>query len=185
MHLQLNRVQEVLPRIEPGLKKYKLIMSIFKQTDVSNDRNFQKMYNGFYRVRRNQDWCILYYNYMQEMKESKYEVLFENTLKYIFDQTQRIEPSFSSKLVATINDSLPIWDKFVLQNTGFRPPNNLLSNEERIKNCLTTYNQIILWYEEALKCDSVIEAINLFDKKYPESGISDIKKIDLILWQTR
>ena len=35
-----------------GLEKYKKIMLMVQKVDVSQDREFQKVFNGFYRVRR-------------------------------------------------------------------------------------------------------------------------------------
>lgn len=39
-----------------GLDRYAYIMSRFNTTDVSSDNDFQRVFNGFYRVRRNEQW---------------------------------------------------------------------------------------------------------------------------------
>lgn len=38
-----------------GLKKYSQIMKSIGSVDISKDREFQRLFNGFYRVRRM--WC--------------------------------------------------------------------------------------------------------------------------------
>ena len=39
-----------------GLDKYRFIMEQVKQTDISKNAAFQRTYNGFYIVRRNEAW---------------------------------------------------------------------------------------------------------------------------------
>ncbi|MDO5132478.1 MAG: hypothetical protein Q4D81_05815 [Eubacteriales bacterium] len=38
-----------------GFDKYKKIMEWVRKTDVSSDRDFQRTFNSFYRVRRNEE----------------------------------------------------------------------------------------------------------------------------------
>jgi hypothetical protein len=45
---------------------------------------------------------------------------FEKTITYIYEELDRFEASFSSKLVATLNPAMPIWDSVVLKNFGFK-----------------------------------------------------------------
>ena len=39
-----------------GLDKYRVIMDRFNKTNISADVNFQRTFNGFYVVRRNEQW---------------------------------------------------------------------------------------------------------------------------------
>ena len=66
------------------------------------------MYDGFYRVRRNEEWRKYYFKLMQEMRSK--DVSFGDILTSINKETGRIEASFSSKLLATINPNYLIWD---------------------------------------------------------------------------
>ena len=47
---------------------------------------------------------------------------FRDVLDEIHAATGRYEPSFASKLVATIDPSKPLWDVHVLANTNHSPP---------------------------------------------------------------
>jgi hypothetical protein len=49
-------------------------------------------------------------------------VSFEQILRFLHSSLNRYEPSFSSKMVATHKPDLPIWDKFVLNNTRIKAP---------------------------------------------------------------
>ena len=43
-----------------GLECYAEIMMRVRKTDVSKDVDFQRMFNGFYKVRRNEEWRKCY-----------------------------------------------------------------------------------------------------------------------------
>lgn len=65
---------------------------------------------------------------MERMK--KVNVSFEEVLQYLYSDLGRVEPSFSSKLVATIDDSKPVWDVHVLNNLGLKQPYYTSKSEE-------------------------------------------------------
>lgn len=46
----------------------------------------------------------------------------ENLLRIMFKEDDKIDVSFVSKLIATINPKLSIWDKFVLINLDKATP---------------------------------------------------------------
>lgn len=50
-----------LRKREKGLITYEKIMSSYKNINLSEDMSFQRMFNGFYRIRRNEDWRKFYY----------------------------------------------------------------------------------------------------------------------------
>ncbi len=188
MLLETEKVKIALPKIEIGLRKYQDIMTVFNNVNVSLDKDFQRMYNGFYKVRqRKPEFYEVYYAYMEKIKGNS--VSFEDVIRHLYTELGRIEPSFSSKLVATIDDSKPVWDMYVLNNLGLKqPPYSSGSNEaklRRVEKLIDLYSKITDWYSVALDDSSVIEAIKLFDDCYADADISKTKKIDLILWQSR
>lgn len=48
-------MNEALLKVEPGLKKYTNILALLHSVDVSESVDFQKAYNGFYRMRQRSD----------------------------------------------------------------------------------------------------------------------------------
>lgn len=44
-----------LRKREKGLITYEKIMSSYKNINLSEDMSFQRMFNGFYRIRRNEN----------------------------------------------------------------------------------------------------------------------------------
>lgn len=176
------KITEALKKAKPGLEKYLKIMSLVNMVDVTNDKEFQRAFNGFYRVRqRPQVFYDTFYSFMEENKGSAPS--FEKTLKYFEKELKRIEPSFSSKLVATINPNLPIWDSVVLDNLQLKPP--AYYRKDRIEESIKLYERIVDWYKDYLKDEEGQKMIELFDEEYPNTGITDIKKIDFVIWQIR
>jgi hypothetical protein len=44
---------------------------------------------------------------------------------------------------------------------------------------------IIDWYNDYHKDERGQKIIELYDEEYPNTGITDIKKIDFVIWQIR
>lgn len=168
-----------LEKIDIGLKKYTEIMSKLKQTDVSQDKEFQRLFNGFYRMR--QQPANFYNCFYQFLEQQKYNdsLTYEQILSYLYNETGRIYASFSSKLLATVRPEMPVWDKHVLENLGLHPPK--YSEKNRFEKVVSVYNSICDWYQT----QEATSMIPIFEEHFPYANISSTKKIDLILWQTR
>lgn len=176
-----SKIEKSLEKIEPGLKKYEHIMNRLHETDVSKDIEFQRMFNGFYKIRRNQEFRNEYYQFLERNKTNA--ISFEIVIKHLYNKLQRIEPSFSSKMVATINPNFPVWDENVLKNLELKKPYNGTKN--RIDKTIDLYNSIVKWYVDFLPTDDAKKMIVLFNDRYKGANITDTKKIDLFLWQMR
>jgi len=178
----IDNTKRIIYKIEPGLKKYNTIMDKIHSVDVSKDAEFQRNFNGFYRMRqRSKTFYSTYYSLMEKCKSTPME--FKDILETLYHELNRVEPSFSSKLLATINTSMPIWDVFVLKNLNLKKPPQY--SKTRLEDTVKLYDKIVNWYHHKTKSSEGIEMIKIFDEAYPDSNISNIKKIDFILWQTR
>ncbi len=169
----------IADRIETGIEKYHKIMRWIHKTDVSADKEFQRLFNGYYRMRqRPASFYSCYYRFLEDNKNNP-DLSFEDVLKYLYRETGSIQASFSSKLLATVRPEMPVWDKFVLQNLGLRAPYPYEQN--RLEKTAAIYQRICDWYttEEAAK------QLAAFNEKFPEANLTDTKKIDFILWGTR
>lgn len=166
-----------------GLDQYESIMRSVNSTDVSQDESFQRQFNGFYVVRRNVEWRAIYYALFERIKHDE-NVSFSLILEELFMKTGNVEASFASKMLATINPNMPIWDKYVVQNLGLKVP--LMSDPNRIKKTMDLYDNICEWYQEFLQTDNAAECIELFDKMLPDyAWLSPVKKIDFYVWSIR
>ncbi len=178
-----NQIIEAIERARRGIGQYLAIMELFPNVDVSTDCDFQRQFNAFYRIRqRSREWYEEYYSYMERNKEA--DILFEDALDYLHRTLGRYEPSFSSKLAATINPDQPVWDSFVLQNTGQRAPSYTANN--RIETAKEVFQNIRQWYEDRMQSKEGQLIITTFNRLVAEhEQITDLKKIDFVLWQTR
>lgn len=128
------------------------------------------------------EWYKEYYSLMQSEKERK--PTFSSVLRHLYSVLRRYEPSFSSKLVATIDVNLPVWDVFVLKNIDIKVPS--YTSTHKLEQAEATYQEIQKWYERYMKSEEGIMILRTFRDIVPEHDrISDIKKIDFVLWQTR
>ena len=172
-------MEKIAERIGIGLTRYNRIMGLVHSVDVSADGDFQKFYNGFYRMRqRPAEFYKTYYAYLEKNKDNPM-LTFEEILTYLYEETGSIHASFSSKLLATVNPNMPIWDKFVLQNLGLRTPYHY--ETDRLQKTVRLYQQICDWYESA----EAREKLQVFNGLFPDAQITDVKKIDFVLWATR
>ena len=171
-----------LPKVQRGLCSYLELMRIFPHVDVSVDKDFQRKFNGFYRMRqRPRSWYELYFDLMQKLRNE--DVSFGYILRVLHEESGRMEASFSSKMLATIDPGKPVIDQFVLKNIGLRVP--YYSSKNRYAELVDTYDKLCEWYENVLTSDEGVSVVNMFDEMYGDQGITDLKKIDLVLWQIR
>ncbi len=165
-----------------GLDKYMYIIDQVHKINVSKDEDFQRIFNGFYIVRRNEEWRKIYYDYFEVVKNDNPS--FESILRYLYEKTGNVETSFSSKMLASISYEKPIWDRYVVQNLGVNLTGD--TKEEKLNNAISLYESVEKWYETFMNTDKGKECIAEFDRVLPDyKDISDIKKIDSILWSIR
>jgi hypothetical protein len=172
-----------IERARKGISQYLEIMDCFPAVDVARDLDFQRRFNAFYRVRqRPRRWYEEYFSFMERRKEAK--PTFDEVLDHLYASLGRYEPSFSSKLVATIDPNQPVWDVFVLKNTQTRVPS--YASQRKIEQAKTAYRIIQEWYRQFLISNNGKFIVDLFNRIVPEHPkITDLKKMDFVLWQTR
>ena len=121
-----------------GVEKYAEIIKTFSLVNVTADKEFQRKFNGFYRVRRNTEWQNAFYDIMERGKKEDWT--FESVLRELYDKTGRVEASFASKLIHTLNKDMPIWDQFVLQNLNFKMP--ICKGEKKIQAAVVVWSGV-------------------------------------------
>ena len=182
MKFDVNKIFQERLASSMGLDKYQFIMEQVNKTDISIDAEFQRTFNGFYIVRRNEEWRKAYYEYFESVKKGT--PTFTSILIHLYECTGNIEPSFSSKMLTTIFPDKPIWDRYVVQNLNMELKGR--TKQERLENAIVLYTDIERWYADFLQTDKAKECIEVFDHVMPDyKHISSIKKIDSILWSIR
>ena len=167
-----------------SLNKYVKIMKMIndKELDISSSEEFQKVFNAFYRVRRDEEWRKKFYTYFENVKDNK-EIKYEDILRKLYQLTGNIEASFSSKLLATINPNMPIWDRFVIKHFNIEVEGN--TSKERIDDTIKKYYEILEKENKELEKEEIKEAIREFKEEFKEYNLSNIKILDYIIWSVR
>ena len=182
MHINAKRVIETRIAESMGFNKYKHIMERVRNTDVSSDEDFQRTFNSYYRIRRNEEWQTIYYDLFETIKDS--QPSFEQIIRTLYKNTGNIEASFSSKMLATINSDMPIWDRYVVNNLCLKVKGK--TKEEQLSCTVDLYDQMVRRYRTFLDTPNGKECIEEFDRILPEyKWMSSVKKIDFYLWSIR
>lgn len=113
----LTDIDGILGRVkESYLRRYSLLQNELRETDVTANGDYQRLFRGYYKVRgREPEWNATFFRILENWKHDQY-VTFPTILNLVFQETGRVEPSFCSKLVATIRPDKPVYDKLVRQN---------------------------------------------------------------------
>ena len=176
-------IQTAIAKAQKGIGQYSALMDLFGQVDVSADADFQRQYNAFYRVQRRQyAWYREYYALMQKLKGTK--PVFSDVLDTIHGITGRYEPSFASKLVATIDPKKPVWDVHVLGHTNHTAPS--YANKAKLSLAKVAYASMESWYAAFLLSPEGKLCVSEFDRLVlSHERFTALKKVDFILWQNR
>ncbi len=182
VQLSPEAIELALPRVAKGLEKYSWLQRELHGRNVTQDGEYQTTFNGFYRVRRHLSWRRAFFGMLEEVKGGP--VAIGETLQRLHAATGRIEASFSSKLVATVDPSQPVIDSVVLKNLGLRltPVGEAPRRSARI---VDLHHQLAAEFGRYLDSEEGRQLVARFQHAYPSSGISEVKMLDLVLWQTR
>ena len=79
------------------------------------------------------------YKLIEEIKNSS--PTFETIIRTLYRETGNVEASFSSKMLATINADMPVWDRYVVNNLCLNPKGK--TKEEQLQCAIDLYDQMI------------------------------------------
>lgn len=179
--LTTRQIESALPRVSVGLDKYVWLQSELRLRDVSKDDAYQKKFGGFYRVRRNSEWRTQFYQILERGKSTP--TSFGDALTAIQGATGRVEASFASKLAATLDPTQPVIDSIVLGNLRLKLP--AASSSGRIVAIRELHERLVDVYASYLASESGRDMVKRFRHAYPSARISEVKMLDLVLWQSR
>ena len=169
-------------RIMSGLSDYEKIMELAQKIDVSVDIEFQKLFNKYYQVNpKSKEWLSNFYKLFQKAKANNYD--FETVLNMFYKKMKRVELSFCSKMIHTINPKNPVVDQYILWKMGFNPKESLRGKPER---AIIIYNDICKQYDTHMSDEAVVDVLKKFDNDFSDyTAIENIKKLDFIFWSDR
>ncbi len=172
--------------LKDGLIKYQAIMEQYaKSPEISSSDEFQKLYLNFYGMNRagfTLEAKKEYFKLLDNAKEEK-GFDFKFVLQRIYLKSGKKHFSFTTKLLATADPNLPVWDSKVRGYLNHRFDLKLKNSFKDIESCEKEYKRYCDWFNYFLNTDEATKLIKQFDKEIPNLKITMMKKIDLILWQ--
>lgn len=175
-------IERALPRVATGLEKYCWLQAALAKRDVARDREFQTRFNAFYRVRRNSAWQAHFYSLLQQSKSEPQS--FADILRALHAATGRVEASFASKLVASVDPNMPVIDAFVLKSLNLWLPRPA-PIEMRLARIVELHERLRGIFSDYLDSDMGRHVVARFEESYPDCQVTRVKMLDLVLWQAR
>jgi len=194
--LKKNEIEEVLrivadnrPRIlnqipESQIAAYATILKDLHTLDVASDAAYQRAFAYFYRLRLRPPELKPFYFKMLNDNKHRSDLAFEEVLETIFARYTQVHPSFSSKLVATVNPDKPVYDSQVLKLLGLKTNWQSKSAAIRVQKATEAYKEIESFYDTALRSNIADDLVAAFDERFQSyTYFTKAKKLDLFLWQ--
>lgn len=159
-----------------GLEQYVRIMERVNSVDVSENPDFKYEFYSYYRIRgvKKDDFFPVF----QKLKENGCKD-FGFALEEVQRATKKIEPVYTSKMLATLDKSLPVLDRNVMTVLG-------INRASGVPGAMKAYSELRKWYEDYLCTDEAGKNIGLWKetfRDYPRyAEISDTKIIDFLVW---
>ena len=175
MNHDIEKALDNLEKRAQDIQHYMNIMSKVKTVNVADDQDFQREFDFFYKVRRNAEWRKVFFEIFERKK--KKNCSYKEIITELYEGTGQVEASFASKMLASIDENMPIWDSKVLDRIRIKSSNK--RGQQKLEETIELYDVIVQWYSD-LKANkaSYNEYITSFDSRFPDySSISDTKKI--------
>ncbi|GAB6041108.1 hypothetical protein [Endothiovibrio diazotrophicus] len=181
--LRIN-IENILGNLKPNkLSAYKLTQNRLHEVNVANDIIYRRTYTGFYVLRLPKSEAYNLYFTLIEKHKNNNAISLNYILKELKYVTGRIETSFGSKLLATINPNVAPLDKIVLGNLGLSLPS--YNAHDRMQECVKTHKALVEKMNHLITLPEFIPLKTKFEQRFPDYTFTDTKILDLLLWQYR
>jgi hypothetical protein len=188
--LDLLRAETLLlsewkPTVLDRYFRIKRMHNLDKQFVLTPD--FQQAYAGYYGMLRftTQEFRRAYFQLLYE-EQNELEHILRELYKYPApNNINRVEFSFATKLLNTLDATLPIYDVNVARVLNLEPPRGD-TIDARIASCLTTYDNLNRSCADLISTPEAIHIVEQVRKLYPdfdELDIPDERVLDIILWK--
>jgi len=167
------------------IERYFYIKKQYRKGNIQNNPEFQRVYKKFYAMNAaglTPEFLKEYFRIL-----SNKEINLKKILKKLYKIPRRrgdraVHFSFSTKLLHTINNDLPIYDKLVgkFLNLKIIGKNKI----DRINSCNEAYGKLKRLYNELINNRKIKKIILEFREKFNcgKEKISDTKILDFVIW---
>jgi hypothetical protein len=144
---------------------------------------FQFVFRSFYRIDNaglTPDWKLRYFEFLSQGERSLKTIL--EGLYHIptKKKVKSLQFSFATKLLHTLDTSLPIYDSKVAELLGL-PVKKGKDFAANLSTCIAVYERLQETQQELLSDEGIRNQIAALKDRY-NSQISDEKALDFLLW---
>ena len=181
--LLVNRDDVLRTMDEDWLGTYYCLQKHLQKTSVATDFRYQSKYRDFYRFRRIDD--PLYFRILQREKLNL-SVCFDDDVLRELSQ-ERVQLSFASKLVATVNPDKPVYDSHVREvfsTHGIRFGTYFgKEKEKKLEKAIENYHLLVDTTYALVENPGFANLRDSFDEHFHDfRDFTDIKKLDAYMW---
>lgn len=182
--IELSRAKRIIDTSDTAdrLRKYKYIMGAVFSTEVSADYTFQEAYCDFYPVREyySEEFLNKFFLLMEKTKKEN-DPEFRNVLEALAEPDSRNLMTAASLLLHSVNPRLPVWDKKVAKVFfDMEEPEDSENLFEKYCKQYERYSDAFYVYRNSPEGNTIVRT---FDEKFPNAEISDVVKLDIIMWE--
>ena len=173
---------------EESVELYSIIKKEYENSDVTINYKFQYAYRKFYGMDHagfNDDFINKYFKLIEKFRNN---TVLDSELVFIdlhriknFEDNDALLFSFATKLMCTIDDSIPIYDKEVCTIFSFTEPMDV--DFAMVIDIFTDQQEILQGhFNKIIESNLLPVTIRMFDEKFKENNFSMVKKLDFIFW---
>jgi hypothetical protein len=193
MYSLLNRNIDVLLASiakNGGIPDYKYLIKEFRNTDVSRDDKFQRIYRAYWQMgaaRLCDSFCKTYFQYLEESKAfDNVDVQTIAVRLYSVPANARgdrkLHFSFSTKMAHMLQPNRPVYDSLVAK--FYFLPDEEGKFDEKLRNLLSSYNFLVAEYKRVTREGLLAPGIAAFRAKCDDDPIlTEAKIIDTLIWR--
>lgn len=162
---------------------YVKVQGLFaKSGDTRQSPEFQTAFKAYYDLRYMTDANSRAFFDLFEAVRRDPNPSFERTLETFYHQTGRVEPSFISKMLATLDPNKHVYDSQLRRALNLDDVTG--TPEDKLRASCEVYAIIGKAIDEFSKSDFFETVEATFDKKFGDfSKFTPTKKVDLMLWR--
>jgi len=173
---------------------YRFITSRLANTsDVSTDPVFQFVFRSYYRLDNaglGEKFKVEYFRLLQQQRGCQQPIALHDVCHTLAQyetrrQKQSLQFSFATKLIATLDPEMPIYDSYVASVFGFNPPYHVKDFSRRLGRFVIFYEELCTtcrWLTAQTEFVSIEEAFAVTNEEWYQ--LPKMKRVDFVLWAT-
>lgn len=185
-----NKKKSLIKKIsKEEIEAYKFIIDTVKNKKNKNNYVFRFVFLNFFKVKNfrdnfDDDWLNRYFQILENASGQNKIPSIKEVLEQLKNKNdKKVWFSYATKLIHTLDPKeSPIYDSSIGKNLGIYPHGG---KGDKIKKCIKAYTMLQCRYNEMQCQKGWKKSIECFKKQFPRNNVSNMKKIDFIIWKAR